>query len=513
MGFLCCICQEDLERRKSGDDGLSEKEKSQDRPIVTTKCGHLYHSSCLSSWFQKKGAEVWTKRECPVCRMSLTVATDLVRIFPSAVDDGCPSLDDYKAHIAKMERDISELSSRLEVQFLRGREQDKKIQLMAKDQDRLQKHYIIEKTKSSQYQSDAAKLKNDNEELRNVIINLNKVMAHGGNGIAIGNAHYGMPGIIYPPQYVGKFGLPTQPGTANLFSSSLQQGQSNSNMSHSPTSEGSSWPPNKPINNQPVGSTPRSNMIEIKDAFGSMSLNNKTGAQGGDFPNTMFPLMGGIKSSNGGPILDSIYPPERDGKSYDENSSSGPDSDCSRDDSETGDSSKNKPTMNSISKNIYGSMPAIPTNSTAMDLNEFPFGLTSGMENGTVRTGRSSGNDVDQSPTDEMMDAILNSKPQTGSQENDQYLLQRNKYSNNDLKKPKGKTKWKTMDYEDSLSKKVYGKFYCENCTAKWGTARHVFNQAQTCMRCNESVFPYAQGPVMTKEELAQDKLNRKRKS
>jgi hypothetical protein len=256
-------------------------------------------------------------------------------------------------------------------------------------------------------------------------------------------------------------------------------------------------------------------MIEIKDAFGSMSLNNKTG-QAGDYINPMFPLMGGIQTSNGGTILNSIYPPERDGKSFDENSSSGPDSDCSREDSEAGESSKNKPSPGlTSSKLIYGSS---ANNIDMNQLNEFPFGLTSGLENGKGVSSRGSGNnEVDQSPTEEMMDAILNSKPHTGptlSTDNDQFLnLQRNKYSNNDLKRPKGKTKWKAVDYEESSNKKIYGKFYCENCTAKWGTARHVFNQAQTCMRCNESVFPYAQGPVMTKEELAQEKMNRKHKS
>lgn len=63
VGVVCCICHEDLFRRgKSGtgaNDGVDrDKGKSQqEKPIVTTKCGHLFHSNCLKCWFQKKGAE------------------------------------------------------------------------------------------------------------------------------------------------------------------------------------------------------------------------------------------------------------------------------------------------------------------------------------------------------------------------------------------------------------------------------------------------------------------------
>ena len=73
---------------------------------------------------------VWTKKECPTCRMSLTVATDLIRIFTNSSDDGSPTLDDYKNHIAKLENAQTLLSNNLEMSFLRGRDQEKKINQM-----------------------------------------------------------------------------------------------------------------------------------------------------------------------------------------------------------------------------------------------------------------------------------------------------------------------------------------------------------------------------------------------
>ena len=64
VAVVCCICHEDLFRRSKAagagsDDGVvREKVKSQQEKLtVTTKCGHLFHSDCLKTWFQKKGAE------------------------------------------------------------------------------------------------------------------------------------------------------------------------------------------------------------------------------------------------------------------------------------------------------------------------------------------------------------------------------------------------------------------------------------------------------------------------
>jgi len=62
--------------------------------------------------------------------MSLTVATDLIRIFTNSSDDGSPTLDDYKNHIAKLENAQTLLSNNLEMSFLRGRDQEKKINQM-----------------------------------------------------------------------------------------------------------------------------------------------------------------------------------------------------------------------------------------------------------------------------------------------------------------------------------------------------------------------------------------------
>ena len=34
------------------------------KPFMVTKCGHLFHSSCLEAWLKQK-------KECPCCRKEI----------------------------------------------------------------------------------------------------------------------------------------------------------------------------------------------------------------------------------------------------------------------------------------------------------------------------------------------------------------------------------------------------------------------------------------------------------
>jgi hypothetical protein len=73
----CCICccsvSEATEFKHAGGE---------DYPVVT-KCGHMFHHSCLSRWFK-------TKRVCPSCKMRVP-GTGVIRVFtdmPEAGVDG-----------------------------------------------------------------------------------------------------------------------------------------------------------------------------------------------------------------------------------------------------------------------------------------------------------------------------------------------------------------------------------------------------------------------------------------
>jgi len=68
---------------------------------------------------------VWTKKDCPTCKMSLTVATDLLRIFPTTFAKPGPSKKDLLEKIEKYESDILLLGNRLESSFLNLRHAEK----------------------------------------------------------------------------------------------------------------------------------------------------------------------------------------------------------------------------------------------------------------------------------------------------------------------------------------------------------------------------------------------------
>ncbi|CAL8104556.1 unnamed protein product [Orchesella dallaii] len=49
------------------------------RPILSTRCGHLFHTECINKWFvEKKEKEI---KECPFCKREM-MANDTTRIFP-----------------------------------------------------------------------------------------------------------------------------------------------------------------------------------------------------------------------------------------------------------------------------------------------------------------------------------------------------------------------------------------------------------------------------------------------
>lgn len=56
----CVICLEHL---------------NQDKDIVSLKCGHKYHGSCIVSWFERGG-------RCPICR------ADSIRCYEFGVGSG-----------------------------------------------------------------------------------------------------------------------------------------------------------------------------------------------------------------------------------------------------------------------------------------------------------------------------------------------------------------------------------------------------------------------------------------
>ncbi|ODM97487.1 hypothetical protein Ocin01_09195 [Orchesella cincta] len=49
------------------------------KPILSTRCGHLFHTECINKWFvEKQEKEI---KECPFCKREM-MANDTTRIFP-----------------------------------------------------------------------------------------------------------------------------------------------------------------------------------------------------------------------------------------------------------------------------------------------------------------------------------------------------------------------------------------------------------------------------------------------
>lgn len=238
------------------------------------------------------------------------------------------------------------------------------------------------------------------------------------------------------------------------------------------------WLPNKPVNNIP--NMGNSNKLELHEGFASISLKS---AQGNadlyvtgedkivshDGAKLKSYVVGGMS-----PAQESIQSDSHD--NIRRNQSEGETGDMKIDGSQS---------INSMTNYKNGKLGTSFIVQATQELRKLlpahaDFPDPNGNRNNIV---------TDETPTDELMDAILNSKPKSAGGPNDAKLLEVDKGSTPDLRKGglRGKT---DENYSD---KKIYGKFFCDNCKAKWGTARHVYNKPQTCLRCSEIVFPYAQ--------------------
>lgn len=86
MKLECCICSEKL-----GDGGL---------PVTSTKCGHLFHKECISTWLTKT-----VKGTCPQCRAEAR-NVDLRNIYLSNISNR--SSDIFNSSIVANLRDVQE---------------------------------------------------------------------------------------------------------------------------------------------------------------------------------------------------------------------------------------------------------------------------------------------------------------------------------------------------------------------------------------------------------------------
>jgi len=77
IGKECCICMSDFDIKDFNDEEIAITLDDEEDPIVRTKCGHMFHAKCISSWvggrwsIQSAERRRAQRTECPLCRENL----------------------------------------------------------------------------------------------------------------------------------------------------------------------------------------------------------------------------------------------------------------------------------------------------------------------------------------------------------------------------------------------------------------------------------------------------------
>jgi len=77
IGKECCICMSDFDITESNDEETGVTLDEGAESVVRTKCGHMFHAKCLSSWVGGRWSVQSAERrrtqrtECPLCREDL----------------------------------------------------------------------------------------------------------------------------------------------------------------------------------------------------------------------------------------------------------------------------------------------------------------------------------------------------------------------------------------------------------------------------------------------------------
>lgn len=92
MEVFCSICTDNLTEFQEKISIYDENE------IVSTSCGHLFHSNCLFSWLRRQ-------KNCPECRTTIKTRKDFHKIFFNLkLPDGDEksTINEYQRRVAKL---------------------------------------------------------------------------------------------------------------------------------------------------------------------------------------------------------------------------------------------------------------------------------------------------------------------------------------------------------------------------------------------------------------------------
>lgn len=124
MEVFCSICTENL---TAFQEKLSLYEQNE---IVSTSCGHLFHSNCLFEWLRRQ-------KNCPECRTAVRTRKDFHKIFfnmklpdEDEKSPDTPSIE-YQRRIEKLTkyvkqnvRELGNLENKYSKLYLEGIEKD-----------------------------------------------------------------------------------------------------------------------------------------------------------------------------------------------------------------------------------------------------------------------------------------------------------------------------------------------------------------------------------------------------
>ncbi|CAG7829292.1 unnamed protein product [Allacma fusca] len=119
MSFICSVCRELLTCYSDCESEVRPVEASGGvgdpkdvRHLVSTKCGHLYHYSCLQEWLMQAMTPSYFG-QCPICCTEVDLG-ECWRIYPSR-DEGPEDLEAVTKEAKDTKEQLEKLSLTVDI--------------------------------------------------------------------------------------------------------------------------------------------------------------------------------------------------------------------------------------------------------------------------------------------------------------------------------------------------------------------------------------------------------------